>query len=271
VRSQESIREQADRPLELIERELEQLAAQIAAGTCRWLELVAEYDRREGWAHWGCRSCAHWVSWRCQIAPAAAREHVRVARCLARLPLIRDAFAAGRLSYSKVRALTRVGEVAREAELLELAEHATAAQLERLVRAFRGVVQAEHEAAGGPPRRYLSLSHDEDGALLIRGRLPAEEGALVVAALDAAREQLSVEVEGPAQTQREHPESKHAHASEAQPEHPEAKPAHASEAQPEHAEAKQTQRGQADQAGAPTPSRAGAHGAPSRDAGRPSR
>ena len=106
---------------------------EIHAATCRWLCLVAEYDAREGWAQWGCKSCAHWVAWQCAIAPGAAREHVRVARRLGELPLIRAAFAAGELSYSKVRALTRVENVEREQDLLELARHATASQLERLL------------------------------------------------------------------------------------------------------------------------------------------
>jgi hypothetical protein len=174
--------------LEALEDEITELASHIHAATCRWLGLVAEYDAREGWGHWGCRSCAHWVSWRCGIAPVAAREHVRVARRLQELPLIREAFAAGQLSYSKARALTRVEEVEREAELLELARHATAAQLERLVRAYRGVVAVERAASDEPPERWLSWSYDDHGCLLLRGRLPAEEGALVVAALEAARD-----------------------------------------------------------------------------------
>jgi Domain of unknown function (DUF222)/HNH endonuclease len=180
------------RPLELVERELTELASHIHAAMCRWLELVAEYDARAGWAEWGCRSCADWVSWRCSIAPVAAREHVRVARRLGELPLIRAAFAEGRLSYSKVRALTRLERVEHEDELLGLAEHATAAQLERLVRGYRRVVASER-AATGRPERWLRWEYDDDGSLLVRGRLPAEEGAVVVAALEAARERLAVE------------------------------------------------------------------------------
>jgi Domain of unknown function (DUF222)/HNH endonuclease len=178
-------------PLELLEREITALASQIHAATCRWLALVAEYDRREGWAHWGCKSCAHWVSHQCGIALGPAREHVRVARRLDELPLIRGAFAEGELSYSKVRALTRVENVEREQDLLDLARHATASQLERLLRAYRGVVAAERAAAGGGPERWVRVDHDDDGALLLQARLPADEGALVLAALDAARDQLA--------------------------------------------------------------------------------
>jgi Domain of unknown function (DUF222)/HNH endonuclease len=166
--------------------EITQLASHIHAATCRWLTLVAEFDRCGAWAQWGCSSCAHWVSWHCSIAPVAAREHVRVARRLEELPRIRSAFAEGRLSYSKVRALSRVENVAREEELLGLAENASAAQLERIVRAYRGVAARDRAGAGGRPERYVSWHHDDDGALVLRARLPAEEGAVVLAALEAA-------------------------------------------------------------------------------------
>jgi Domain of unknown function (DUF222)/HNH endonuclease len=181
-------------PLELLEREIGQLAAHINAATCRWLALVAEFDRREGWAEWGCRSCAHWLAHQCRLAPSAAREHVRVARRLTELPAIRVAFGSGELSYSQVRALTRVATAELEPTLLEVARHATAAQLERTLRAYRGVLERElspEDQAHGD--RYVVCEYDEDGSLLLRGRLPAEEGALVVKALEVARDSLRSE------------------------------------------------------------------------------
>jgi hypothetical protein len=179
------------RPLEALEREITQLTSQIHAATCRWLCLIAEYDERRGWAEWGCKSCAHWVMWQCGIAPGPAREHVRVARRLQELPLIRAAFADGELSYSKVRALTRLPHVEREPELLLMARNATASQLERIIRGHGRVVAAERVAAGERRERWLCCEHDHDGDLLLHGRLPAEEGALVLAALDAARDMLA--------------------------------------------------------------------------------
>src|SRR3954451_10318522 len=95
--------------VEELGEEITTLAAHIHAAMCRWLTLVAEFDAREGWAAWGCKSCAHWISWRCSIAPGAAREHVRVARRLGDLPLIGAAFSRGELSYSKVPGVTRLG------------------------------------------------------------------------------------------------------------------------------------------------------------------
>ncbi len=68
---------------ERLESEICELAAHISAATCRWLVMVAEFNRREGWADWGCRPCAHWLNWRCGLAMRAGREHVRVARSAA--------------------------------------------------------------------------------------------------------------------------------------------------------------------------------------------
>jgi hypothetical protein len=56
--------------------------------------------------------------------------------------VIRSGFAAGRMSYAKVRALTRIATPATEAGLAELAGPMTGGQLERFVRAHRQVSRA---------------------------------------------------------------------------------------------------------------------------------
>ena len=91
-----------------LETELLGLAGHLAAAQCRFLQLLAEFDRRDGWAGPGLRSCAHWLSWRIGMSLRTATEHVRVAHALAKLPKVTEAFAAGRISYSKVRAITRL-------------------------------------------------------------------------------------------------------------------------------------------------------------------
>jgi len=171
-----------------LEDEIATLASHIYAGTCRWLELVAELDRRGSWTESGCGSCAEWLAWRCALAPRAAREHVRVARRLTELPLIRAAFAGGQLSYAKVRALTRVAEAESEKELLELARALTAAQLDRAVRAFRRV--SADDAAAAHAAAYVGYTWDDDGSLIVQGRLAPEDGALFLRALEASRDRL---------------------------------------------------------------------------------
>jgi hypothetical protein len=182
------------KPLELLEREICTLAAEIAAATCRWLLLVGEFDAREGWAEWGVTSCAHWLSWRCGIGLNAAREHVRVARALGGLPLAREAFAAGEISYSKVRALTRVASEKTEAQLVELARHATGAQLEKIAGQYGSVLRATSaQASEAQARQRFSTYWDSDGMLVVEGRLAPEDGAALLAALDAAAESVPEE------------------------------------------------------------------------------
>ena len=182
--------EHATASIEALEREICELAAHIAAATCRWLELVAEFDHRGGWAEWGVKSCAHWLSWRCSIGLVTARQHVRVAHRLRELPLVREAFARGELSYCKARALSRVATPETEAGLLEIARHATGAQLEKLVRGYAGALSATLATAQRVhDLRYLRWSWNDDGSLRLEGRLPAEDGALVVKAIESLQAQ----------------------------------------------------------------------------------
>lgn len=183
---------QPETPLEQLAAEIADIASRVNAVSHRWLVLIAEFDRRQGWAQAGARSCAHWLHWRCGLDMGAAREKVRVARALERLPLVGAAMASGELSYSKVRALTRVACPANEAELLAAARQATAHHLETLVRQYRRtqeVAQLTREARQFAKRQLLH-SFDEDGALLLRARLTAEAGALVLRALAAAMEEV---------------------------------------------------------------------------------
>ena len=171
-------------PLERLEERICELAAHLAAGTCRFLELVAEFDARCGWACWDLPSCAAWLAWKCQVAPGTAREQVRVARALPDLPVIRAEFAAGRMSYAKARALTRIATAATEADLAEITGPMTAAQCERFVAAHRTASDAA-ELTNWTTRR-VSVHVREDGWVAINARLPAADAAVVLQALRAA-------------------------------------------------------------------------------------
>ena len=171
--------------------EIAELSAHLEAATARLLDLIREFDARGGW-NTGFRSCAAWLSWRVGLAPGAAREHVRVARALGTLPALAEALGRGELSYAKVRALTRVATPETEARLLAVGRAGTAHHVERIVRGWRRVDrQAEaREAARQHAGRTLYVYQDEDGTVALRGRLTPEVGALLLRALDAARETL---------------------------------------------------------------------------------
>jgi hypothetical protein len=171
--------------------EIAELSAHLEAATARLLDLIREFDARGGW-NTGFRSCAAWLAWRVGLDLGAARERVRVARALGTLPALAEALARGDLSYAKVRALTRIATPETEARLLAVGQAGTAAHVERIVRGWRRVDrQAEaREAARQHAGRALHVYQDDDGTVVLRGRLAPEVGALLLRALDAARETL---------------------------------------------------------------------------------
>jgi hypothetical protein len=174
-------------PLDVLGSRICAAASRMASATCQWLEMVGDFDARAGWAGVGIRSCAHWLAWTCSESPGVAREHVRVARAMRDLPLARAEFAAGRLSYSKMREITRVSDRVDESTLVDLARTATASQL---ARAVRGMRRADEEALTPQARRRVDWYTDDVGMLRLRAALPAEEGALVLAAIHAAHLEL---------------------------------------------------------------------------------
>ena len=183
------------RPIRELESEITQLAGNINAANHRFLTLIAEFDDRNGWVDCATQSCAHWLNWKCGIAMRAAREKVRVAHALGKLPLISAAMERGELSYSKVRELTRVASEATEEALLMTARHGTAQHVENLVRHFRRCKEVEElsREALQQANRYLSYHYDDDGSLILNARLTAEAGALILKALDLAVEELPKE------------------------------------------------------------------------------
>jgi hypothetical protein len=174
----------------VLEAQITELAGHLNSANRRLLTLIAEFDRRKGWADSATQSCAHWLNWKCGIDVGAAREKVRVAHALESLPRISAAMARGELSYSKVRAITRIADAATEELLLSIALHGTAHHVETTVRCFRRAQQAEElsREARQQAARRVTWSYDEDGSLIIKASLPAETGALFLKALNAAVE-----------------------------------------------------------------------------------
>jgi len=187
--------------------EIAALAAQLEAGEYRLITKIGEFDAQGGYAREGALSCAHWLSYRVGLGLGPAREKVRVARLLPKFPLIAKAFEAARVSYSKVRAITRVATPENEALLVDMAASAPASVLETLCRRFRGVLEAERETPEeADERRKVVVHHTDDGRLRLSVELDADEGARFLAALDLARFDVSAETphaaDVPAETPR---------------------------------------------------------------------
>ena len=184
--------------------EIAELSAHLDAATARLLDLIREFDAREGW-NTGFRSCAAWLSWRVGLDIGAARERVRVARALGTLPRLAQALARGELSYAKVRALTRVATPETEERLLAVGRAGTADHVERIVRGWRRMDRKAEaaETARRHASRALHVYQDEDGMVTVRARLEPEVGAVLVQALAAAREALYRRARSAAGAQRQ--------------------------------------------------------------------
>ena len=179
--------------------EITELCAYIYAATHHLLELIREFDDKQYWAELGFKSCAHWLNFKCGFGMNSARERLRVAHALVELPKISAAFSEGKISYSKVRAVTRVADETTEDYLLMMCKHGTAHQVERLVAQYRRAKQ--HEDAGFAyeqhEKREVTYYYDADGSLVMNARMPADQGELIIKALEMAMDVPAVTPEAP--------------------------------------------------------------------------
>lgn len=185
--------EYCDQTIEDLDHAIVNLSARIYASTHDLLILVRRFDERCGWLKWGFHSCAEWLHWRCDIGLSAAREKVRVAHALKTLPVIGSAFAAGKLSYSKVRALTRVADRDNEEALVTFALRVTAATVESRCQEMQlGTGESVTDANRAHERRSLRIRRDRSrGTMIFILEVPLEQGELIDKALDKARETTS--------------------------------------------------------------------------------
>jgi len=181
-----------DDTLEDVGDEIATLAAHLHSGMQRYLALVAWFDRMEGWKPGGHRTCAHWLAVRTGHDIVTAREHVRVARALEELPQTGAAMARGALSFSKVRALSRVATAESETDLLELAEECTAGVLERMARAWKKLSRKDEAALERElyDSRRWDMYPDGVGMAELRARMPLDRAHLVMRAVDAWSDEL---------------------------------------------------------------------------------
>jgi hypothetical protein len=183
-----------ERPIRLarLEAKITELAAHINPATFQLLNLICDYDEQEGWGQHGVASCAHWLQWQCGTNIGAAREKVRVARALPELSKISASFSEGQISYSKVRAMTRVATPKNEEYLLHIAHHGTAAHVEKVVSNYRRGKRLEilFEENNRHAHRELSWYMDGDGMWVFKGKFTAEQGALIAKALEGAMSEL---------------------------------------------------------------------------------
>jgi hypothetical protein len=174
--------------------EITELCGYIYAATCHLLELIREFDEKQYWAELGFHSCAHWLNFKCGFGMNSARERLRVAHALGGLPTISKKFSEGAISYSKVRAITRVADEGNEEYLLMVATHGTAHHVERFVSQYRRAKTLEDAelAMDLHEKREVTYYYDHDGCLVMKARIPADQGELIVKSLEMAMEESYV-------------------------------------------------------------------------------
>jgi hypothetical protein len=175
-------------PADLLGENLCELAAHVHAAMAQLTRMAAAFDDQEAWGGYGIRSCAHWLAINAGFDVFTADELLRVGHALTTLPRIAAAFGGGELSFDKVRAVTRVATSADEELWVELARQASGSQLARICRGYRRATEANDadRAERHLARRGLWTHWEDDGMLRLQAVLPPEDGAVVLAALQAA-------------------------------------------------------------------------------------
>jgi hypothetical protein len=168
-------------------------AAQLDAATHGLLTDLREFDLAGGPGSAGLKTAAQWLSWRVGWDLVTAREHMRVAHALGGLPKLDDAIRRGRISYSKLRALTRVATPANEEELLTYAESTTAAQLEKICRKLAAVEKLVDKDSPEARRRtrFLRRRELDDGSVSYHLVLPPDEAGMFDAVLESEVKRLA--------------------------------------------------------------------------------
>ncbi|MGQ0519785.1 MAG: DUF222 domain-containing protein [Actinomycetota bacterium] len=176
----------------------------LNAATAEVVSAVSEALADESWKGEGVVTPEQWVALRCGVGPSRARRFVTMAEALAGLPATAEVFRAGSLSEDQAGLLCRHVDAAHEAEVLEVARHATVGQLRRILPSVVPPAPApdpvpdseplageegEADSVGGdtPGRRDVSFGNLEDGRWWARILLPPDEGALVQKALEASQ------------------------------------------------------------------------------------
>ena len=159
-------------PIDDLDRAIVTLAARINAETYELLVLIRQFDERAGWLQWGLGNCAEWLHYRCDFSMNAAREKVRVAHALKTLPEVAAAFAKGKLSYSKVRAMTRVASTRNEEDLLSFAVKTTTARVEERCRELKcGTADSLDGAQRAFANRSLRVNRNAELSVLFFGAI----------------------------------------------------------------------------------------------------
>ena len=178
------------RPIEELADSLQSSWKSVCECTAKFLREVYEFDLRQGYKEWGYVDTAEWLDFKCGISRVTAREKVRIAKCLVVLSKVEKAFAEGKLSYSKVRALVRVAKLETEDELLEFALRTPASFLEKRLAELRNGSSEGSSDAAHLDRKLWSCEREGD-RMVISAELSRADAMLVLEALEKCKSEIA--------------------------------------------------------------------------------
>lgn len=160
---------------------------QIDAMQANWLIVLGDFDATAGWGADGYLTGVDWLTHRGRMSRSAASEKLQVARALRLRPVLAEAFLARRLSYSAVRALARMTDPDADVDraMVDVAEAATVADVERVVRSYRLYRDQDLEPAQILSRRGLAVRDNRDGTHTISVTVTELEAAELMAMIGA--------------------------------------------------------------------------------------
>lgn len=174
----ESKEQSVPKAVEELHTSILRLVSDLRHRDAELLTLFRKMEKAKGYEALGCYSMADYVALLLGVDDLAARERVRVARALGTLPALEEALRDAKISYAKVRAVTRVATPDTESRWLQAALELTAQQLEwEVARSRRG---------GMRPRKLWMKPVDAETTRMIV-ELPAEEMEIISQALNKVR------------------------------------------------------------------------------------
>jgi hypothetical protein len=183
-----------DLPDAVVEEDYAELHRTMELLETERLRRFADIERRGIHQRDGHLSAASWLVSRFRVAWGTAREHVRIARALEHMPMVRGAADEGEVSISAVRVLASARDAdpsafeRSEAMLVEAARTHSLHDLHRVVSFWREAAERERTPDGEErirARRSLHASVSLFGMVRVDGDLDAENGEPLLTALRA--------------------------------------------------------------------------------------
>ena len=160
-------------------------ARRLSLDMSAFISLLVDFDLGGEWAFDNARSCAHWVAQRADIELCTVREWLRIGHALTTVDEIARRFADGQLSYSKVRALTRVADADNQHELCAIAERVSAGELHGALAAWLNRTESpEQRQQRQRAQTKFGWRTEADGMIAGWFRYPPASGGVLTSTVD---------------------------------------------------------------------------------------